>query len=125
MNHCGGCNQKCPDVANSTVACNAGTCHFTCKAGYHACGAVCAQVTDPNACGPTCAICPVPANATATCPSDACNFQCNAGFGNCNANAADGCEANFASDPLNCGGCGKSCNGGTCQAGVCKAADGG
>ena len=31
------------------------------------------------------------------------------GFGNCDANAANGCEATLASDPLNCGACGSAC----------------
>jgi hypothetical protein len=43
------------------------------------------------------------------------------GFANCNANASDGCEANLSLDPLNCGACGKSCNGQPCNAGVCAA----
>jgi hypothetical protein len=47
---------------------------------------------------------------------------CSAGFGNCDANAANGCEAAFASDPLNCGMCGKSCAGQACVAGVCNVA---
>lgn len=167
-NHCGGCNIKCPVVANSTSACTTGACTFTCKAQFHACAGKCVAKTDPTACGPdctvcpvppggaatcvadtcgikctapnracagkctppndptacgaACTVCPVPPNAAATCAADACGFTCNAGFGNCDANPANGCEATFASDPLNCGQCGKSCAGQPCVNGVCQAA---
>ena len=119
VNHCGGCNARCPDVENGEVACQGGACTFTCKPSYHACAGKCAVNTDPLACGAACTVCPVPANAAATCQANTCGFQCNAGFGNCNQDPADGCESDFATDPLNCGGCGKSCNGGTCKAGAC------
>ena len=122
VNHCGACNTKCPEIAHAEAGCVAGTCTFNCKPGYHACGARCVVSTDPTACGPTCTVCPVPTNAAATCQADTCAFQCNAGFGNCNQDPADGCETNFATDPLHCGGCGLSCNGGTCNAGVCTPA---
>ncbi|HSO35954.1 MAG TPA: hypothetical protein VLT33_25680 [Labilithrix sp.] len=166
-NHCGGCNIKCPVIANSISQCTLGTCGFTCKAAFHACGAKCPAKTDPTACGPDCIVCPVPAGGAATCANDlcgiscpapshvcggkcvtndptacgaactacavpanaaaatcaaeTCGFTCSAGFGNCDANAANGCEATLATDPLNCGVCGKSCGAQTCVAGVCQA----
>ncbi len=125
VNHCGDCNVRCPDVDHGQAVCASGACTFTCKPSYHACGGRCVVNTDPAACGPTCAVCPVPANAVATCHSDACAFQCNPGFGNCDQDPATGCESTFATDPLNCGGCGKSCNGGTCNNGVCGPPPGG
>lgn len=125
VNHCGGCNLKCPDVENGTVECATGRCQFTCKPGFRACGTQCTVPTDPAACGPGCVACPAVPNAIPTCQADACGFQCNAGFGDCNALPGDGCEASFASDPLNCGACGVSCNGGTCEAGVCRGGDAG
>jgi hypothetical protein len=126
VNHCGACNQKCPDIDQGTSACTAGVCTFTCKPGYHSCGGRCVLTTDPASCGATCTPCPVPANAVATCAAEACGIQCNPGFADCNATPGDGCEAVLASDPLNCGGCGISCNGGTCNAGACTPApDGG
>jgi hypothetical protein len=51
-----------------------------------------------------------------------CGLACNAGFGNCDAMTANGCEAVFVSDPLNCGVCGKSCAGQPCVNGVCAVA---
>jgi hypothetical protein len=125
VNHCGGCNAKCTDVANAQVACEAGECKFTCKPSYHACTGTCVVDTDPTACGPRCTACDAPTNATATCQANACGVQCRVGFADCNDNVKDGCEANLATDPLNCGACGKSCNGGTCVAGVCTPADAG
>ncbi|GAC1523009.1 MAG: hypothetical protein NVS3B10_23110 [Polyangiales bacterium] len=42
-------------------------------------------------------------------------LTCAPGFGDCDGNPANGCEADFAKDPKNCGGCGKTpteiCNG--------------
>lgn len=119
VNHCGGCDTKCPEDQHGDVTCNVGKCAVTCKASYHLCTGKCVVDTDATACGPSCTVCPAAANATPTCQSNACSFTCNAGFGNCNANAVDGCEMNLLTDPLNCGACGRSCNGGPCNAGVC------
>jgi hypothetical protein len=120
-NHCGVCNNKCPEVANATASCTAGTCGFTCQPNYKKCPDKCALPNDPAACGPNCVVCPAPTNAQATCAMDACAFTCNMGFGNCNLNAADGCEANLATDPLNCNACGNACPANhTCNAGVCQ-----
>lgn len=124
-NHCGVCNGACPAVDNGTAACAAGACSFTCKPQFHACAGKCVGVTDPAACGPACTACPAPPNGTAACIADACGAQCNAGFADCDANPANGCESELAKDPLNCGVCGKSCNGGTCANGVCQSPDGG
>ncbi|MFH1256798.1 MAG: hypothetical protein V1494_05920 [Candidatus Diapherotrites archaeon] len=46
------------------------------------------------------------ANATGTYP----NCSCNTGYDNCNSNWSDGCEANYKSDPNNCGSCGVKCD---------------
>jgi hypothetical protein len=118
VNHCGACNAKCAAVANATVACVAGACTFTCKAGFHACGAKCVQNTDPQACGAACVVCAAPANARATCVADACSYQCNGALTDC---PGVGC-VELKNDPLNCGACGTSCAGQPCQNGVCKPA---
>ena len=118
---CGAACTVCPVPTGGTATCVADACGTTCPANTHLCGGnKCAGNTDPTACGAACTVCPVPANAAATCAANACGFTCNAGFGNCDANAANGCEATFATDPLNCGMCGKSCGAGTCVNGVCN-----
>jgi len=122
INHCGDCDVRCPEVDNGIVECVGGRCELTCKPGYRACGSRCVVTTDPSACGPGCTVCPVPPNATAACQADRCAFLCDVGFGNCNQDPDDGCETRFADDPENCGGCGKSCNGGVCVDGECVAA---
>src|SRR5204863_524676 len=62
-------------------------------------------------------------NGTTTCSAGACTPTCNAGSGNCDGNAVNGCEAVFASNVNNCGGCGIACSNAhgstTCTAGAC------
>lgn len=126
-NNCGGCNVKCPTVANGTAVCTNASCGFTCKQTFHACGATCASDTDPKMCGAGCAVCPDPPNATGTCAAGACGIACKAGFADCNVNPADGCESELAKDNASCGACWKACAAGTvCSAGACVATpDGG
>lgn len=120
VNHCGKCGAKCLDVDHADVACVLGECRFTCKASYHLCSNACVLDTDAKACGAACTVCPAAPNAVATCKVGACSFTCSAGFDDCNKTASDGCETNLGNDPLHCGACGHSCNGGTCTAGVCS-----
>jgi len=79
-------------------------------------------------CGHACAF----ANAEASCDAGLCVMgNCLAGFTDCNGDPADGCEANFDDDPLNCGGCGNACGpyehatagcqSGQCAIGACDA----
>jgi hypothetical protein len=68
-------------------------------------------------------------NATAVCVGGMCTIgACNEGFGSCDGDHLDGCEADFATDPAHCGGCGTpctfpnaaaSCVGRTCTLGAC------
>jgi hypothetical protein len=117
---CGAACAVCPVPPGGAASCVAGACRSTCTAGTHLCAGKCVADSDATACGAACAVCPAPANATAACTGGACAFSCTAGFGNCDANAANGCEALLASDPLNCGTCGVTCAlGQLCIAGVC------
>src|SRR5436853_1760745 len=64
------------------------------------------------------------ANGQGACLGGQCGlFACNQGFGDCDMNAANGCEAPFASDVKNCGKCGTACGGNTpyCLNGSCVA----
>lgn len=47
---------------------------------------------------------------------------CTTGYGDCNTDGRDGCEVTFATDPNNCGRCGRSCGGATCTSGSCGGA---
>ena len=118
---CGADCLACPVPANGKATCAAETCGFTCNAGFTKCGDKCVGPNDPTACGAACTVCPPVANAAPTCTGATCGFACSAGFGNCDANNANGCETTFASDPLNCGMCGKACVAPqTCVAGTCQ-----
>ncbi len=110
----------CPIPAGGAATCTNDVCGITCNAPSHVCGTKCVT-NDPTACGPACIACVIPANANATCAAEACGFTCKAGFGDCDMNPANGCEATFATDPLNCGMCGKPCAAGkACVNSVCQ-----
>jgi hypothetical protein len=79
------------------VACYAGTCPGaggTCDYGLKSTATVCGN-TCCNSTGGTC--------------SSSCVVTCATGFSDCNNSPGDGCESNTATDPLNCGGCGRAC----------------
>jgi hypothetical protein len=95
------------------------------------CGGSC-----PNRCaaGQSCLVgmdCQSGPNGTGSCTFGVCAAPaCAAGFGNCNGSAADGCEANIATDVNNCGGCNLQCQfpnasaqcvNATCAIGTCRA----
>ena len=44
---------------------------------------------------------------------------CAAGYDDCDGDASTGCEAELATDPDHCGGCDRSCGGGSCMASQC------
>jgi hypothetical protein len=116
--NCGTCGTTCA----AGQSCMGGVCKATCSGGETVCGGVCTNTSfDPNncgACGTTCGF----ANGTAGCSGGCFLAACNSGYADCNHLQADGCESNSASDPANCGACGKACAlGETCQTGVCTA----
>ncbi len=112
LDHCGRCSQPCR-LDHATGVCAAGSCKVsTCAAPWMDCngapGDGCEVDTSSSAasCG-SCAHACVASSGTAACSGSACAITaCPAGTGDCNHAFADGCEANFATDPSNCGGCG-------------------
>ena len=126
--HCGACNRPCEARANSTSACNAGTCAYTCEAGFSDCDgnpangcetSTASSVTNCGACGALC----MPPRGTGACMAGRCTVTaCAAGFGDCNANAADGCETNTSNATDNCGTCGTVCPSNTNAAAACVGA---
>jgi len=106
-----------------------------CPAGMTFCGSCqgdgcrgqCFDLTsDPlncGACGVACA--PPPffgATGAGVCRFGMCELECYDGFADCNGDLKDYCETNIASDPLNCGACGRTCDtlaGQACVNGEC------
>ncbi|HEY8431592.1 MAG TPA: hypothetical protein VIL20_24600, partial [Sandaracinaceae bacterium] len=68
-------------------------------------------------------------HATPACMGGTCTIaSCEDGFGDCDGDAANGCEADFASSIFHCGGCGRpcelanaeaACSSGTCAVAAC------
>jgi hypothetical protein len=118
--HCGQCNNSCPAVGNAQVSCSGSACAFACDTGFHACGSTCAANSDVGNCGSTCGTaCTAGPNATAGCNGTSCTAACVGAFKDCSA-SVPGCESDSMSDPVNCGGCGISCNGEACVGGICN-----
>ena len=137
INNCGKCAAACGVVVNGMGACKAGACIIGgCTAGFANCdglfatGCSTSVLGDVKSCGTCGRVCMAP-NGTPGCANGACIVaSCNPGFADCNMNAADGCEAAIADDPMNCGGCMKACMtppnsvaacaNSTCAVGMCK-----
>ena len=115
--NCGACDATCGDRANASARCEAGTCRYTCNAGFADCDGNTANGCETDtrtstascgACGNRCAL----ANATAACTDGRCTVgACNANFGDCDGNALNGCETDTRTAVANCGACGTSCPG--------------
>ena len=128
--NCGLCGNVCPSTGANVAGgtCAGGACGLVCNSGFADCNPGAADGcetninTSTNNCGACGNACPTTgANVSGgKCTSGACCLTCISGFADCNPGAADGCETNIATDPLNCGGCGVSCpSGHLCVAGGC------
>lgn len=108
----GGCD-ACVAPPNAVPTCTDGRCDFTCEAGFHRCGDVCARDDDASRCGAQCVSCPA-LGGTATCAAGACGVACGAGAvfcgGACVVESATACGAT-------CAVCddGLACLGGACR----------
>ena len=66
---------------------------------------------DVDHCGACDNPCPVhPTNGSSICTGGKCKIACHELTADCNGLIADGCETPTDKDPLNCGGCGITCN---------------
>ena len=81
--HCNSCSNVCPGAANATATCVGSACGFTCNAGFHDCGGVCADDTSVNSCGTSCTACMPPASGMPTCSGGGCGFTCDPGTHAC------------------------------------------
>lgn len=116
----------CPSAPNATTSCTgAGVCGLTpidCTEGTADCdgnGSCEANLTAVTSCGSCGEVCTAPSNAVPLCTGSGCDFVCVAGFADCDGDEGNGCELAVSDDPLNCGGCGLSCYGGSCNASQC------
>jgi hypothetical protein len=129
---CGGCGLTCADENIEALACVAGACSGACAPGFGDCNGDlradgCERIVlgDPLNCGGCDRVCSAN-HIDPVCDGDACAGACEAGYADCDADPqSNGCEADLASDPLNCGGCGLVCaqppgTAATCVAGVCQ-----
>jgi hypothetical protein len=129
VQNCGGCDSPC-QPPGGVGSCVNGVCQLkSCKTGYDDCdsdptnGCEADLATDPNNCGGCGNLCTV-AHGTAGCAQGECTIaSCDTGYADCDGNPNNGCEANLATDPANCGQCGQACSTNhstpSCTAGVC------
>ncbi len=123
--HCGTCATSCVVPAGAVRTCAAGACGFICLSGAGDCNGSAVDGCETNLtnstsnCGTCGTICTAAPNMVAACTASSCVSSCASGYADCDANAANGCEANLASDASNCGACGTSCGAGACSSGVC------
>lgn len=114
--NCGQCGMPCA----AGEVCSLGMCRPSCSLPLLQCDAGMSCVDprfDPLNCGGCGQPCPLPLNAQPVCMDMVCGrTRCNPGFEDCDA--VPGCEAQLMTDQMNCGMCGRVCQG-PCQNGMC------
>ena len=131
--NCGTCNTVC-GTTNGASVCLSGSCVITCDVGFANCdgdpsnGCEAQFSSDPNNCGACHQPCSPNHVEGLSCVNAVCIGTCEAGFEDCNGDLrTDGCEADTATDPTNCGSCGALCSDAhvpvpQCAGGVCDGA---
>jgi hypothetical protein len=115
LDNCGACAARC-NVPGGSSICLSGICAINaCVSPNANCDGLAANgcetdtSSDPQHCGGCNLSCKVP-NAIPSCVMSSCRIGgCNGTFRDCNGNASDGCEADIANDPADCGACGNKC----------------
>jgi hypothetical protein len=131
-NNCGMCGTVCSNMHMMTRTCGGGMCNGTCEVGYGDCdmdkksdGCEVDTNGSVNNCGGCGKVCSNLNVAKLSCSTGTCTDECNGGFKDCNNDPLkDGCESNVATDPMNCGDCGRACSNQNvmtlmCSNGVC------
>jgi hypothetical protein len=110
---CGSCDNAC----DNDQACVAGACQ--CRAGLTVCSGACVDLQhNANNCGSCGTVCD---QATQRCVAGACQTVVCTSMGASNCSGGCYTDAQLASDPLNCGGCGCTCDADElCIAGTCQ-----
>ncbi len=124
--NCGSCGTKCGSV-NGSAGCVKGNCILLCSSGWGDCDGNTQNGCETNLntalshCGACSTACTLAHVNSAQCNAGKCAYgSCAALYGDCDGNTANGCETTLASDPNNCGSCGKKCIGGSvCKLGAC------
>lgn len=126
--NCGVCGRACMSI-NASSVCAQSLCGLgTCNAGFADCdqepttGCEIDTRTDSAHCAGCGQACSLP-HASSNCVASTCEVTgCDAGFGNCDLLSPNGCEAELASDAMNCSACGRACGPQQyCAASTCRA----
>src|SRR5262245_21319919 len=118
-NNCGNCGLACAQLPHAVAGCmNAACVVASCAMGYGNCdkadhnGCETDLTANMSHCGACGKVCPAPANVVASCTAGMCvQGGCVQDYTDCDNNMNNGCEARLATDPKNCGVCGKVCMG--------------
>ncbi len=139
LRNCGRCGNACLPANRATYGCGNGSCFLaTCDPRFLDCdrspGNGCEVEVGANNCGGCGVPCIPGSNARGSCdssPLGKCNLACNSGFSSCNGKtdptvglaSGENCSVQLATDPNNCGECGRRCgNGQVCAGGECGCA---
>jgi alpha-tubulin suppressor-like RCC1 family protein len=120
LTHCGKCNTPCDKTSCAGGVCTA----MTCTDGMADCDGDDTSCETSLNTNDNCILCDRKCeaeNSSASCETGSCVVtSCNEGFTDCNHQPNDGCEAELASDPLNCGTCGNLCGSTNTASSVCS-----